>query len=141
MLFTGVVVMIHADNQGLVLPPRVASIQVVIVPCGLTVSLAEADKNALEAACRSLETGLQKTGVRVKGDFRTNYSPGWKFNHWELKVSLFINYSCKTCERNVIDHKGKIFMNMGTERNKWSTIVCNHIYNLVCKVAKSRVLK
>lgn len=78
--------MIHADNQGLVLPPRVASIQVVIVPCGITVSLSETDKNALQSACDSLENGLKARGVRVKGDYRSNYSPGWKFNHWELKV-------------------------------------------------------
>lgn len=78
--------MIHADNQGLVLPPRVASIQIVIVPCGLTVSLTDEDKNALQTACDSLEADLVKASVRVKGDYRSNYSPGWKFNHWELKV-------------------------------------------------------
>lgn len=42
--------------------------------------------------CVEYETALQKAGVRVKGDFRVNYSPGWKFNHWELKVLKGTNH-------------------------------------------------
>jgi len=84
----GVLIMVHADNQGLVLPPKVASIQVVIVPCGITASLSEEGKKKLQEACDSLEAEL-KSLVRVKGDYRQNYSPGWKFNHWELKVCYF----------------------------------------------------
>lgn len=84
----GVLIMVHADNQGLVLPPKVASIQVVIVPCGITASLSEEGKKKLQEACDCLEAEL-KPLVRVKGDYRQNYSPGWKFNHWELKVCYF----------------------------------------------------
>lgn len=78
-------IMVHADNQGLVLPPRVACIQVVIVPCGVTVNLSDADRRNLQSSCEALELELKATGIRVKGDYRDNYSPGWKFNHWELK--------------------------------------------------------
>ena len=81
----GVMVMVHSDNQGLVLPPNVASVQVVIVPCGITVNMSDADRAALEKACVEYENTLKAAGVRVKGDYRDNYSPGWKFNHWELK--------------------------------------------------------
>ncbi|KAJ8309483.1 hypothetical protein KUTeg_014357 [Tegillarca granosa] len=81
----GVVVMVHGDNTGLVLPPRVASVQVVIVPCGITASLSEADTKALLAKCEELKDSLIKAGVRCRTDTRDNYSPGWKFNHWELK--------------------------------------------------------
>nr|CAD7393466.1 unnamed protein product [Timema cristinae] len=81
----GVMIMIHADNQGLVLPPRVASVQVVIVPCGITASMKEADRRSLLSSCEQLEKDLKDKGLRVKGDYRDNYSPGWKFNHWELK--------------------------------------------------------
>lgn len=84
---TGVMIMIHADNQGLVLPPRVACVQVVLVPCGITAGLSEAAKNQLQASCDSLEADFRQSGVKVKGDYRNNYSPGWKFNHWELKVN------------------------------------------------------
>jgi len=81
----GVLIMVHGDDSGLVLPPRVASIQVVIVPCGVTASLGQADREALYAECEAYKTLLEKAGVRVKADMRENYSPGWKFNHWELK--------------------------------------------------------
>ena len=81
----GVMVMIHADNQGLVLPPRVAPTQVIIVPCGVTVSMKAEEKEALFSSCRELEEILSKKNIRVSGDYRDNYSPGWKFNHWELK--------------------------------------------------------
>lgn len=84
----GAMVMVHGDDQGLVLPPRVAAVQVVIVACGITSSLKEEEKQALLAECTSYEERLTKTGLRVKGDYRDNYSPGWKFNHWELKVAL-----------------------------------------------------
>lgn len=60
--------------------------QAVIIPCGLTVSLAEAEKVKLLSKCKELEEKLKSAGVRAKGDYRDNYSPGWKFNHWELKV-------------------------------------------------------
>lgn len=81
----GVMVMVHGDNRGLVLPPRVASIQAIIVPCGLTATLPETDKNKLLDKCKELEDRLKAAGIRAKGDYRDNYSPGWKFNHWELK--------------------------------------------------------
>lgn len=81
----GVLVMVHADNQGLVLPPRVASYQVVIVPCGITASMTDQQKTELIKFCGEFEASLDKEGVRCKGDYRDNYSPGWKFNHWELK--------------------------------------------------------
>ncbi|KAH9378226.1 hypothetical protein HPB48_011246 [Haemaphysalis longicornis] len=81
----GVLVMVHADNQGLVLPPRVASYQIVIVPCGITAAMSEEQKAALIQFCQEFEATLSKEGIRCKGDYRDNYSPGWKFNHWELK--------------------------------------------------------
>ncbi|XP_046652863.1 bifunctional glutamate/proline--tRNA ligase-like isoform X1 [Daphnia pulicaria] len=81
----GVMVMVHSDDKGLVLPPNVASIQVVIVPCGINVNVSEEEKNNLMTACQEYEKVLSAAGIRVKGDYRDNYSPGWKFNHWELK--------------------------------------------------------
>lgn len=81
----GILTMIHADNIGLVLPPPVACYQVVIVPCGITVSLSKEDEQKLYEKCRWYERKLVDAGVRVFGDYRDNYSPGWKFNHWELK--------------------------------------------------------
>ncbi|GAA6225930.1 bifunctional glutamate/proline--tRNA ligase-like [Lates japonicus] len=81
----GVLTMVHGDNMGLVLPPKVACQQIVIIPCGITASLPEAEKEALLAQCSKYLSRLQDAGIRVKTDLRDNYSPGWKFNHWELK--------------------------------------------------------
>lgn len=72
--------MIHGDNKGLVLPPRVAQVQVVIVP------ITSKDNNeAIEEACRAVLKRLKDVGVRARFDDRTIYKPGWKFNHWEVK--------------------------------------------------------
>ncbi|XP_058656694.1 bifunctional glutamate/proline--tRNA ligase isoform X6 [Ammospiza caudacuta] len=81
----GVMTMIHGDNMGLVLPPRVACIQVVIIPCGITNSLSEEDREALLKKCNEYRSRLLAVSIRVRADLRDNYSPGWKFNHWELK--------------------------------------------------------
>ena len=82
----GVMVMVHGDDKGLVMPPRVSRIQVVIVPCGITVKTSEEDRNAIESACISLVEELKSEGIRAHFDGRDNYSPGYKFNHWELRV-------------------------------------------------------
>ena len=81
----GVVIMIHGDDKGLVLPPRIAPVQVVVVPCGITAQLSEEDKNKVEETCKQVNTSLNDAGLRSEYDGRDNYSPGWKFNHWELK--------------------------------------------------------
>ena len=69
--------MTHGDNRGLVLPPVVAPVQVVIVPIA-------SKKEGVLANCRLLEDRLKRAGVRVKLDDSDN-SPGWKFNEWEMK--------------------------------------------------------
>jgi len=81
----GVLVMVHGDDKGLVLPPNVASIQVVITPCGITASLDENQRKDLLSACEEYEDELRVSGIKVHGDYRENYAPGWKYNYWELK--------------------------------------------------------
>ncbi|KAG5637175.1 hypothetical protein H0H81_005474 [Sphagnurus paluster] len=81
----GVMVMVHGDNQGLVLPPRVASVQVVVVPCGITAKTSDGQRAEINGACEELAKTLKKAGVRAKADLREGYTPGWKFNDWEQK--------------------------------------------------------
>ncbi|KAF8651589.1 hypothetical protein AX16_004705 [Volvariella volvacea WC 439] len=81
----GVMVMTHGDNQGLVLPPRVANVQVVIVPCGITARTSDEDRARINSACEELAETLRKGEVRAKADLRDGYTPGWKFNDWEQK--------------------------------------------------------
>jgi prolyl-tRNA synthetase len=82
----GVMVMVHGDNQGLVLPPRVASVQVVIVPCGITAKTTDESRAKINTVCEELAKTLKKSGVRAKADLRDGYTPGYKFNDWEQKV-------------------------------------------------------
>ena len=85
----GVMVMVHGDNQGLVLPPRVASIQVIIIPCGITAKSTDEDRARINDACDDLAKTLKKAGLRAKADLRDGYTPGYKFNDWEQKVRSF----------------------------------------------------
>ncbi|KAG8904366.1 hypothetical protein FRB99_001867 [Tulasnella sp. 403] len=81
----GVMVMVHGDDKGLVLPPRVAQVQVVVVPCGITAKLTDAERTAVYDGCQALVDRLTKLGIRARADFREGYTPGYKFNDWELK--------------------------------------------------------
>ncbi|KIJ61451.1 hypothetical protein HYDPIDRAFT_137771 [Hydnomerulius pinastri MD-312] len=81
----GVMVMVHGDNQGLVLPPRVASVQVIVVPCGITAKTSDADRNKINDACDELARSLIDVDIRAKADLREGYTPGYKFNDWEQK--------------------------------------------------------
>ena len=76
----GAIIMAHGDDQGLILPPRLAPVQVVIVP----IYRKNTREVVLEAA-RALEHEIRRAGVRVHTDDRDQYSPGYKFNEWELK--------------------------------------------------------
>ena len=73
--------------------------KVVIVPCGITANLSEEDTNSLMNKCTEFKDKLSDSGIRCKADLRDNYSPGWKFNHWELKVS---NPDSHSTERDII---------------------------------------
>lgn len=77
----GAVIMAHGDGNGLRLPPRIAPVQVVIVPIGLQDPRAREVLDASEA----LAADLVARGVRALVDGRDNMSPGFKFNHWEVR--------------------------------------------------------
>lgn len=77
----GALIMSHSDDHGLVLPPNIAPIQVVIVP----IHRNEEQLNAISELADILISQLKKLGISVKFDDRTEYKPGWKFNEYELK--------------------------------------------------------
>ncbi|HVT69137.1 MAG TPA: His/Gly/Thr/Pro-type tRNA ligase C-terminal domain-containing protein, partial [Trebonia sp.] len=76
----GGVIMTHGDDKGLVLPPRIAPYQVVIVPIGRGEAA-----GAVQAAARDLAGRLKTAGIRAHVDDRPQVSPGFKFNDWELR--------------------------------------------------------
>ncbi|EME78325.1 uncharacterized protein MYCFIDRAFT_51627 [Pseudocercospora fijiensis CIRAD86] len=99
----GVMVLIHGDDKGLVIPPRVAEIQTVIVPVGVTAKTTDADRKKLYDEVEGLRAVLEEAGVRVETDMREGYSPGYKFNDWELKgVPLRIEFGPKDSEKHVV---------------------------------------
>lgn len=77
----GAIVMAHGDDKGLVLPPKVAPIQVVIVP----IPYKEADSESILTKTREIHEKLKSHDISAVLDDRTEYTPGWKFNEWELK--------------------------------------------------------
>jgi prolyl-tRNA synthetase len=77
----GALVMTHSDDQGLVLPPSLAPIQVVIVPIYKT----DEQLDAIRAEVNVLTVALRKLNISVKFDDRTTQKPGFKFAEWELK--------------------------------------------------------
>jgi len=76
----GAVVMVHGDDLGLILPPKLAPIQVVIVPIWMN----DEQRDDVLAVVEPLENKLGEH-VRVELDAREGYSPGWKFNDWEMR--------------------------------------------------------
>ncbi len=111
----GAIIMVHGDDQGLVLPPRLAPIQAVIVP----IFRSDAEQAAvMEVADRIFEE-LKAAGVRVKLDDRDNVSPGFKFNDWEMRgvpVRIEIgprdveNKSVALARRDRLGKEGKSFI-------------------------------
>jgi prolyl-tRNA synthetase len=73
--------MVHGDDQGLVMPPRLAPIQTVIVP----IFRKEEERVPVMEAVERVEQELAEASIRVKVDDRENLSPGYKFNDWELR--------------------------------------------------------
>jgi len=94
----GAVVMVHGDDQGLVLPPKLAPIQVVIVP----IWKSDNQRTAVLEAVTRVEAAL-RDDVRVHVDDRDEYSPGWKFNEWEMRgVPLRIEIGPRDVEREQV---------------------------------------
>ena len=74
----GAIIMVHGDDRGLVLPPRVAPIQAVVLPIA-------AHKPGVAEKAQEVADALKAAGLRVFLDDRDTYSAGWKFNEWEMK--------------------------------------------------------
>merc|ERR1719273_1047357 len=85
----GVMVMVHGDDKGLVLPPRVAPTQVVIIPIPPPNKKDDNEWNKkrdeIVQFCKKVENELVQCGLRVFTDDSDNNTPSWKYNHWELK--------------------------------------------------------
>jgi len=79
--FIGAIIMVHGDDQGLILPPRLAPFQVVIVP----IFKSDEEKARVMEAARKIRAALVAADIRTKMDEREGVSPGFKFNDWEMR--------------------------------------------------------
>ncbi|MEM2943032.1 MAG: proline--tRNA ligase [Candidatus Bathyarchaeia archaeon] len=77
----GALVMVHGDDKGLVLPPKIAPIQIVIVP----IFFSEEERKMVDAKAREIQAELGAAALTVEYDSREHFTPGWKFNEWEMK--------------------------------------------------------
>ena len=79
--FIGAIIMVHGDDQGLILPPRLAPTQVIVVPIYKT----DEERAAVFEVARKTHDALAASGIRVRVDEREGTSPGFKFNDWEMR--------------------------------------------------------
>jgi len=95
----GILIMTHGDDKGLILPPRVAPIQVVIVP----IFKSGLDNSAIVSRGKEIVEKLQSADIRVHFDDRETYNPGFKYNHWELKgVPIRLELGPNDLKKNTI---------------------------------------
>lgn len=94
----GIMAMVHGDNKGLILPPKVAPLQVIIVP----IYFKGKDEEAVEKSAKEVVEILAKVGVSAEVD-DGDQRPGWKFNHWELRgIPIRIEIGPKDVENKKI---------------------------------------
>lgn len=94
----GVLFAVHGDDKGLILPPKLAPVQVVIVPIVFDKTKAEVMKWA-----NVVKWQLEKKGLSVHVDDRDNYTPGWKFNEWEMKgIPIRVDIGPKDVEQKQV---------------------------------------
>jgi prolyl-tRNA synthetase len=95
----GAIIMTHGDDQGLVLPPRLAPIQAVIVP----IFKKEEEKEKVMEVADRIFMELKEAGIRVKMDDRDNVSSGFKFNDWEMRgVPIRVEIGPKDVEKESV---------------------------------------
>lgn len=96
----GALIMVHSDDYGLVLPPKLAPIQVVIIPI-------YKNNNELEKITKKvnyLKKSLKNKGIRIKYDYKNNKSPGWKFNEYEIKgVPIRLTIGPQELKKNTVE--------------------------------------
>jgi prolyl-tRNA synthetase len=96
----GALVMAHSDDDGLIIPPRIAPFQVVIVP----IHKGEEQKAVIDAKVKALLQELKLAGIRVKYDDNDNNRPGWKFAEYEKKgVPVRIAIGARDIENNTVE--------------------------------------
>ncbi len=137
----GALIMAHSDDNGLILPPNLAPIQVVIVPIYKT----EEQHNEIAEKANMIKSQLSEKGFSVHFDNRDTHKPGWKFAEYELKgVPVRVAIGPKDLENNTVeiarrDTGEKAFINMDSIINHIETLmpaIHDNIYNKALEFRK-----
>ncbi len=129
----GAAILSHGDDRGLVLPPRIAPTQVVIIP----IFYKETDQKDISDEVRHLSNQLEQIGIRTLIDDRAQYTPGWKYHEWEMKgVPLRVEIGPKDIQAKQVtvvrrDTREKIAINRSDAKDRINGIlsdVQNHLY-------------
>jgi len=120
----GALVMTHSDDNGLVLPPNLAPIQVVIVP----IFKNEEQLELISEKANLIANDLKSKGVRVKFDNRTTHKPGWKFAEYELKgIPLRIAIGPKDLEKGTVELARRDTLSKSFENQEGLTVVIENL--------------
>lgn len=127
----GALIMAHSDDQGLVLPPKIAPVQVVIVP----IYKGEESKAAIDAKANEIIASLKELGIRVKYDNNDNSRPGWKFAQYELQgVPVRLAMGLRDMENKVVE----VARRDTKEKNSVSLDgLANHVENLLAEIQQN----
>ena len=140
----GIAIMMHSDDKGLILSPKVAETQIVIIP----IFKKKSEKSSIIKKAKEIEKTLSE--FRVKIDDRENYSPGYKFNEWEMKgIPLRIEIGPKDLAKNQVvlarrDNKEKKDIKIKEIKNhveKTLNDIHNNLYNKAKKYLKDNTVE
>ena len=120
----GALVMTHSDDNGLVLPPNLAPIQVVIVP----IFKNEEQLELISEKANLIANDLKSKGIRVKFDNRTTHKPGWKFAEYELKgIPLRIAIGPKDLEKGTVELARRDTLSKSFENQEGLAVVIENL--------------
>ena len=129
----GAAILSHGDDRGLILPPRIAPTQVVIIP----IFYKETDQKDISDEVKHLSSQLEQIGIRTLIDDRAQYTPGWKYHEWEMKgVPLRVEIGPKDIQAKQVtvvrrDTREKIAINRSDANDRISKILSeiqNHLF-------------
>jgi len=130
----GAAILSHGDDRGLILPPRIAPTQVVVIP----IFYKETDQKDISDEVRYLSSQLEQIGIRTLIDDRAQYTPGWKYHEWEMKgVPLRVEIGPKDVQAKQVtvvrrDTREKIAINRSDANDRISKILSeiqNHLFD------------
>ncbi len=140
----GAAILSHGDDRGLVLPPKIAPTQVVIVP----IFYKETDQKDISEEVKHLSSQLDRLGIRTLIDDRAQYTPGWKYHEWEMKgVPLRVEIGPKDVQAKQItvvrrDTREKIAINRSDAKDRINKILSeiqDHLYDRSRKAFDGRI--